>query len=162
MDLLSWLDKKDFLHTWHTESLPLEYEAALWFKNKACGIFVIKIAQLENHYFLFYKPEIINTIAWAGDPAEAIKGDGKKYYPRDSFERYLEKVENHSSLWTQHDVKSAALIQSLITTRELQDLLQNQAMYDPLTQLLNRLYLEETGLSNVLSVNSDLSRPIIN
>lgn len=144
IDLIAWLDKKDFLSSYYTESLPLEYKVASSFKNKACGIFAIKITQLENHYLLFYKPELINTIAWAGDPAEAIKTKGKDYCPRDSFKQFLENVENHSSPWTVHDIKSVALIHSLVATKQLQDLLQKQAMYDPLTQLLNRLYLEQT------------------
>ncbi len=144
IELISWLDKKDFLTSYYTDSLPLEYEVASGFKNTACGVLAIKITQLENHYLLFYKPEFINMIAWAGDPGQPIEGDGKLYSPRDSFERFLEKVENNSSPWTHHDIKSAALIQSLVATRQLQDILQNQAMYDPLTQLLNRLYLEQT------------------
>ncbi len=142
INLISWLDKKDFLTSYYTESLPSVYKPATEFKNKACGVFAIKITHLEHHYLLFYKPELINTIAWAGDPAQIIKGDGKVYSPRDSFERFLEKVENHSSPWTYHDIKSITLIHSLVATRELQDLLQKQATYDPMTQLLNRLNLE--------------------
>lgn len=144
IDLISWLDKKDSLSSYYTDSLPLEYQPAIDYKKIACGIFAIKITYLENHYLLFYKPELINTIAWAGDPAQAIKNVGKFYCPRNSFQRFLEKVENHSSAWTQHDIKSVDLIHSLVATKQLQDLLQNQAMYDPLTQLLNRLYLEQT------------------
>ena len=144
IDLISWLDKKNFLTSYYTESLPLEYKVASGFKNKACGVFAIKITQLENHYLLFYKPEFNNIIAWAGDPAQAIKPNGKDYCPRNSFERFLENIKDHSSPWTQHDIKSVALIQSLVATKQLQDLLQKQASYDPLTQLLNRLSLEQT------------------
>lgn len=143
MDLISWLNKKD-LPIYYTDSLPLEYEAAFGFKYKACGLFVIKVTPLENDYLLFYKPELVNTIAWAGDPTQAIKIEEKAYSPRDSFGRYLEKIENHSSPWSYHDIKSAALIHSLVATKQLQDLLQKQAMFDPMTQLLNRLYLEQT------------------
>lgn len=142
--LISWLDKKKFLTSYYTSSLPFEYKSALGFKNKACGLFAIKITSLEHHYLLFYKPELINTIAWAGNPAQAIKGDGIAYSPRDSFERFLQTIINHSAQWTKHDIKSAGLIHSLIAARQLQDLLQNQARYDSLTQLLNRLNLEQT------------------
>lgn len=125
IELISWLDKKDFLTRYYTNSLPLEYKLASGFKHKACGLFVIKITQFKSHYLLFYKPERINTTAWAGNPAEAIQGDEKAYSPRDSFERYLEKIENHSTPWTPRDMKSAVLIRSLLATRQLQDLLQN-------------------------------------
>lgn len=144
LNLISWLNEKELPPTYYTESLAFEYKPASGFKDKACGLFILKITPLSNHYVLFYKPEFINMIAWAGDPATAIKSDGKAYSPRDSFESYLETIENHSSPWTRHDIKSATLIHSLVTTKQLQDLLQNQARYDPLTQLLNRRFMEQT------------------
>lgn len=146
--LFSWLDKQESSTMYCTDSLPLAYDAGMVIKHKACGILAMRITDLEHHYLLFYRPEFINTISWAGNPANIVL-KGETYSPRDSFERFIEKIENHSAPWTSHDIQSAALIHSLVTTKQLQDFLQKQAMHDPLTQLLNRFHLEKTLCSEI-------------
>ena len=143
IDLIEWLKNKNFSTSYVTSTLPVEYAESNRYKDTACGLLAIKITQLDNHYILFYKPERIHTIAWAGNPNGSLKCSETTYSPRDSFERFLQNITNQSSPWGPEDIRSADFIRSIIANKQLQDLLEIQVMHDPLTQLLNRLYLEE-------------------
>lgn len=144
LQLISWLEEKKLSSTYSTVCLPLDYEPSLAYKDKACGLLAIKITSLDNHYLLFYKPELVNTISWAGNPSNTIEITKDSYNPRESFKLFLETIRDHSSRWTTHDISSTSLIHSLIAAKQLQDLLQDQVLHDPLTHLLNRRYLEQT------------------
>ena len=143
MALIEWLNGESIPLFFATSSLPLTFEPSVNYKDKACGLLVIPIVRLQNHYMLFYRPEIVHSIFWAGNPSGTLKCHDDKYSPRDSFERFMQTITNHAAPWTTHDIKVAEFIRSTIVNKQLQDLLQVQAMHDPLTGLLNRLYLEK-------------------
>lgn len=143
MALIEWLNSNPIQLFFATSSLPLTFEPSVNYKDKACGLLVIPIVRLQDHYMIFYRPEIIHSIFWAGNPSGSLKCDGDKYSPRDSFERFMQTISNHAAPWTTLDIKAAEFIRSTVVNKQLQDLLQAQAMHDPLTGLLNRLYLDQ-------------------
>lgn len=143
IDLVAWLKSKNFPVTYSTSKLPEEYSNSLSYKDKACGLLAIKITAIEDHYLLFYKPEQIQTIQWAGNPDEVLKCNKTSYSPRDSFARFLQTIDNRSAAWEKSDENAENFIRSIVTNWQLQDLLQAQVTHDPLTNLLNRLYLEQ-------------------
>lgn len=141
--LIEWLKDKPIHSTFATSSLPLIFEPSMNYKDMACGLLVIPITRLQNHYMLFYRPESIHSIYWAGNPSGALKCHDEKYSPRNSFERFMQSITNNASPWVAHDIKAAEFIGSIVVNKQLQDLLKVQAMHDPLTGLLNRLYLDQ-------------------
>ena len=143
MALIKWLSSNPIQSFFATSSLPLTFKPGVKYKDIACGLLVIPIIRLQNHYIIFYRPEIIHSVFWAGNPSQLLKCDDNKYSPRDSFERFMQTIKKQAIPWTSHDIKAAEFIRSTIVNKQLQDLLQVQAMHDPLTGLLNRLYLDQ-------------------
>lgn len=143
MAFIEWLKSNPIQLFFSTSSLPLIFKPSMNYKEKACGVLVIPLTRLKNHYIIFYRPELIHSIFWAGNPSGSLKCHGDQYSPRDSFERFMQTITNHAAPWTPHDIKSAELIRSTVVNKQLQDLLQVQAMHDSLTGLLNRLYLDQ-------------------
>jgi len=143
MALIEWLKSNPMQLSFSTSSLPLTFKPGMDYKDKACGVLVIPLTRLQNHYMLFYRKELIHSIFWAGNPSESLKYHDDKYSPRDSFQRFMQTITNHSAHWSSHDIKAAEFIRSTVVNKQLQDLLQVQAMHDPLTGLLNRLYLDQ-------------------
>ena len=141
--LIEWLNSKPIQFFFATSSLPLTFEPSANYKDKACGLLVIPLIRLQNYYMIFYRPENIHSIFWAGNPSGSLKCHGDEYSPRDSFERFRQTIINHAAPWTTHDIKAAEFMRSTVVNKQLQDLLQVQAMHDPLTGLLNRLYLDQ-------------------
>lgn len=143
MTLIEWLSRNAVQSFFATSSLPLTFEPSINYKDKACGLLVIPLIRKQNHYMILYRPEIIHSIYWAGNPAESLKCRNEKYSPRGSFERFMQTISNQATPWTNHDIKAAEFIRATVVNKQLQDLLQVQAMHDPLTGLLNRLYLDQ-------------------
>lgn len=142
MALIEWLKSNPIQLSFSVSSLPLTFKPSMNYKDKACGILVVPLTRLQNHYMIFYRPELIHSIFWAGNPSGSLKCRDK-YSPRDSFERFMQTITNHAAPWTSHDIKAAEFIRSTVVNKQLQDFLQVQAMHDPLTGLLNRLYLDQ-------------------
>lgn len=141
--LIEWLKKEPIPLFFETASLPLKFKPSMKYKDKACGLLVIPITRLLNHFMIFYRPEMIHSLYWAGNPSGSLKCHGEDYSPRDSFERFMQTITNHASPWTSRDIKAAESIRSTVVNKQLYDLLKVQAMHDPLTGLLNRLYLNQ-------------------
>lgn len=155
LELMSWLDKKNDFSTFSTSNLPSEYPESAAYKKICSGILAIKITPRGSHYLLFYKPEYIDTVVWAGNPCNAVEFSGDSYSPRDSFERFLVSTQNQSSPWRKHDLTSTTLIHSLIAAKQLQEILQEEVLHDPLTTLLNRRLLEQTLSLEILRSNRE-------
>lgn len=143
INLVSWLKTQNHPEIYATSKLPEEYSDSLRYKDKACGLLAVKIPTIEDHYLLFYKPEKIQTVHWAGNPNKVLKRGKTTYSPRDSFESFLQMINNLSEPWKESDEHFAKSIQSIVTNWQLHDLLQSQVIHDPLTGLLNRLFLEQ-------------------
>lgn len=142
INLVSWLKTQNYPEIYCTAKLPEVYSDSLSYKEKACGLLAVKIPAIEDHYLLFYKPEKVQTVQWAGNPNKVLKCTRSIYSPRDSFERFLQTTNNLSDPWDESDTNFAKSIQSIVTNWQLQDLLLSQVTHDPLTGLLNRLLLE--------------------
>ncbi len=140
--LVSWLKTQNLPEIYSTSKLPEVYLDSLSYKEKACGLLSVKIPAISDHYLLFYKPEKVQTVQWAGNPNKVLKCNASSYSPRDSFEKFLQTTNNLSDPWEKSDANFAKSIQSIVTNWQLQDLLQSQVTHDPLTGLLNRLFLE--------------------
>lgn len=156
LTLIEWLKSNPIQSSFSTSSLPLTFKPSMNYKDKACGLLVLPLTRLQNHYMIFYRPELVHSIFCAGNPSGSLKCHGNKYSPRDSFERFMQTITNHAAFWTSHDIKAAEFIRSTIVNKQLQDLLQVQAMHDPLTGLLNRLYLDQ---SLVIELNRAEHKP---
>lgn len=65
----------------------------------ACaGVLAVSISQVHRHVVLWFRPELVQTIRWAGDPRKTLPGQGR-IHPRQSFESWQERVRGRSAPW---------------------------------------------------------------
>ncbi|SAL03834.1 two-component sensor kinase [Caballeronia calidae] len=103
--LAQWLAE----HTsgvWATDSLAREWPPAKAHEDKACGVLAVPVSQIFRHYLLWFRPEVMQTIKWAGEPVKIESADGASA-PRTSFSPWLETVRGHSSIWRQGELEIA-------------------------------------------------------
>lgn len=115
-DLILWLQTKDIDKVFSATQLSEQFEEAADYAQVASGILVISIDKERGDYVICYRPEVVQTISWGGDPNKAInfEPDGKNYHPRNSFKVWMETVRNASLPWNRHELKAAEELRSFI------------------------------------------------
>ncbi|OWQ90879.1 histidine kinase [Roseateles aquatilis] len=101
---------------WHSDRLPTEAPALADGLRATAGILAISISKLHRHYIVWFRPEIVQTIVWAGDPRkESSTGEDRRLHPRRSFSSWKEQVRGRSMPWTASEVHAVLeLRQALI------------------------------------------------
>ena len=114
--LVQWLGKSVSEDIYVTDALPLEYSEAQRFKDVASGLIAIPIS--KRSYVLWFRPEVLQTVNWGGNPNEAytLVGEAENQWlcPRKSFELWKETVSLHSLPWQGVEVKAALELRKAI------------------------------------------------
>lgn len=115
-NLLLWLHNKSDGKIFQTDNLPEQFDEAAPFAKIASGLIAIPINPEQGEFILAFRPEVIQTINWGGDPNNTINfdPDGKKYHPRASFKIWQQTVSNTSEAWTLSEVAAAESLRTFI------------------------------------------------
>jgi len=92
---------------WATDSLAREWPPAQAHQDKACGVLALPVSQIFRNYLLWFRPELMQTIKWAGEPVKIEDADGASA-PRTNFSPWLETVRGHSAMWRQGELEIAS------------------------------------------------------
>ena len=115
-ELADWLfrDVKDDIYT--TESLVAVCPMAGAFKDSASGLLAVAVSKLHPSYVLWFRPEVVRTIQWGGDPTRpfAPGPDGGRLHPRYSFEAWREMVRDRAQSWRPSEVEGAGELRNAI------------------------------------------------
>jgi two-component system, chemotaxis family, sensor kinase Cph1 len=114
--IIDWLVKEGHEDLFATESLAGAMPGAESLKDVASGVLAIAVSKLHASYVLWFRPELIQTVKWGGDPrkpAEPIAGD-VRLHPRKSFETWKEIVGLTSRPWRSSEVETARDLRNAI------------------------------------------------
>lgn len=101
----------------HTDSLPMLYAEAEAFKDSASGLLLLQISKVRRYTILWFRPEVLQTVNWAGDPNTSLNvaADGcVTLCPRKSFERWQEIVRFTSLPWKACELENALDLRNAI------------------------------------------------
>ncbi|WP_414571326.1 ATP-binding protein [Nostoc sp. CCY 9925] len=115
--LIEWADTQVNDDLFSTDSLPKLYPEALIFKDTASGLLLLRISQVRRYYILWFRPEVIQTVNWAGNPKESIQAqaDGSvTVSARKSFAAWQETVRLTSLPWRTSELESALSLRNAI------------------------------------------------
>lgn len=110
--LTEWIATHFKQDVFYTDSLAKLYPEAEKYKDVASGLIGISLSQTQNHYVLCFRPEVVQTVNWAGNPYEPaeitkIMEDGSlRLSPRKSFELWKEIVKFKSLPWKQCEIEA--------------------------------------------------------
>jgi chemotaxis family two-component system sensor kinase Cph1 len=114
--LVQWLAKTVDEEVFYTDSLPLIYSDAERFKEVASGLLAIPIS--KRSYVLWFRPEVIQTVNWGGDPNHAYElkqsNSDLRLCPRKSFDLWKETVRLKSLPWKPVEVKATLELRKAI------------------------------------------------
>lgn len=80
------------------------------------GVLCISISRVNRHQIMWFRPEVVRTVTWAGNPSKsALVEETGRIHPRRSFEGWKEQFRGRCQPWTSAEVSAAAeLRQALI------------------------------------------------
>jgi two-component system, chemotaxis family, sensor kinase Cph1 len=107
--LLPWLRNLFKQDIFVTDSLPNRYPIAEEYKNVASGLLAMVISKTQRQYILWFRPEILQTVTWAGNPDKPnkVESDGSlTIFPRKSFEAWQQIVSGKSNQWLHCEVEA--------------------------------------------------------
>ncbi|MBD1393588.1 ATP-binding protein [Mucilaginibacter glaciei] len=116
--LLNWIKENINETFYYTDELPVKYSNAALFRGIASGMMVSTLSKEMGEYVIWFKPEQLQTVKWAGNPDKpvTISSDGlANISPRNSFEEWSQTVTGTSKKWSNEEVKSVVRLRSEIT-----------------------------------------------
>lgn len=96
-DLAHWIAERGG-QLFVTDRLPQLYPGGEALLPQCAGVLAVSISQVHRHVVLWFRPELVQTIQWAGDPRKTLPGEGR-IHPRRSFESWHERVRGRSAPW---------------------------------------------------------------
>lgn len=104
--LLTFLNKQQE-NVFHTNRLFDVLPAAKGFANAPAGLIAARLSVAPAEYILWFRPEVIETVAWGGRPdaRKVIENGRVRLHPELSFARWEEAVAGMSEPWASHHVE---------------------------------------------------------
>jgi two-component system, chemotaxis family, sensor kinase Cph1 len=116
-DLIEWTQQQGNESLFQTDSLPKLYPEAEAFKETASGLLSLRISKVRRYSILWFRPEVLQTINWAGNPNDAfqVEVNGEiTLCPRNSFKLWQETVRLTSLPWKSYELTNALDLRNAI------------------------------------------------
>ncbi len=155
--LMEWISNNVNETFYYTSELPDVYSKSIEYKHTASGMMVITLSHELSEYIIWFKPEHIETITWAGNPdkpAEVSNDGSLKISPRESFEAWTQQVAGKSQAWVDEEIKSAMRLKAEVTYA----INQKAGAIRMLNERLKQAYEELDTFS--FTISHDLKNPL--
>ena len=115
--LSQWLDKQESM-VWSSHTLPQEFPEAINYNGLVGGLLTIRVSRTSQDRIIWFRPEILREVHWAGDPhkpVEIIDNDQQiRLRPRTSFALWKETVRHQSRPWLSCELEHATQLRQAI------------------------------------------------
>ncbi|SDV51593.1 ATP-binding protein [Chitinasiproducens palmae] len=109
--LVDWMATHSNRDVFYTECLSDLMPEAMEFRHVASGVLAVQISKLHRNFVIWFRPEVVRVIEWAGDPRGKVATsaqDGLRLSPRRSFETWCQTVRGRSVRWRSSEIGMAA------------------------------------------------------
>ncbi|MCQ4085411.1 diguanylate cyclase domain-containing protein [Saccharibacillus sp. JS10] len=123
-ELSGWMAGKAKNYSHHTSRLSLEFSPATAYKEKASGALYVALSPGQQNYIIWFRPEVLQIVDWAGDPAKAVirDDDGMRLSPRKSFEKWRQVVQSTAFDWKTEQLNALSELRAVVDNQTKSDL----------------------------------------
>lgn len=119
--LAEWLRARTVDQVYATERLAQDWQEAADHLDTASGVLAVPISRIHASFIMWFRPEVVRTVAWGGDPHKPTRPDaGGGLHPRRSFAIWKEQVHGRALPWDQAEILAAADFRNAIVNFVLQ------------------------------------------
>lgn len=155
--LIEWIKGNITETFFFTNELPALHPESGAYKHVASGIMVLTLSHDLSEYIIWFKPEHIQTITWAGNPDKPaeVGADGTlTISPRKSFQAWSQQVSGKSQPWLDEEIKSAMRLKAEVSYA----INQKASAIRILNERLKQAYEELDTFS--FTISHDLKNPL--
>lgn len=155
--LLRWIKENINEPLYYTNQLPYLYPEADAYKKIASGIMILTLSAELTEYIMWFKPEHLEIVTWAGNPEKAVElnADGTtNISPRASFEAWSQEVSGKSAPWNDEEIKSVTRLRAEVSYA----ITQKAGAIRVLNERLKQAYEELDTFS--FTISHDLKNPL--
>ncbi|WP_179413147.1 ATP-binding protein [Mucilaginibacter sp. E4BP6] len=106
-DIVNWLKVNMQDSVYYTHRFPEIFFQAQAYSSVASGILACMLSKELSEFIIWFKPEQLVSINWAGNPEKPVVDDGDgllQLSPRKSFESWNQIVKNTSERWASGEI----------------------------------------------------------
>ena len=117
LHLSHWLNDQSVEEYYATDFLAEQVHRGT-LSSVAAGFLAISIGRGRRFHIMWFRPEQVRTVHWAGDPTKSFtKGpEGVRLSPRGSFALWKETVMGHSEDWSRDEIAAAMHLRSDVSS----------------------------------------------
>lgn len=99
-----------------TDHIASVVDGAAEYASQAAGMLAIPISRSPRDYVVLFRPEIVKSVRWAGDPHKPVEygPNGPRLTPRQSFEEWKELVQGRSEPFTSPEIRVAETLRATL------------------------------------------------
>jgi light-regulated signal transduction histidine kinase (bacteriophytochrome) len=117
--IVGWLSGRDAAASaFATDRLPSLYPPAETFKATGSGLLAARLIPGKPDIVMWFRPELLHTVAWAGDPRKPVQVDvvdgQARLTPRVSFDLWKMSVRGRSAPWLPFEIDAASALRQAI------------------------------------------------
>jgi light-regulated signal transduction histidine kinase (bacteriophytochrome) len=162
-ELFDWLRTNVRQDVFYTDSYARHHPAGRAMRATASGLLAITLSQEPDDYIIWFRPEVLQNVAWAGKNEKVEKMDDGQLFisPRQSFAAWSQEVENTAAPWLPLEVEAARAIRLHISDIRVKILNELQARAASLSRLNTELTRSNDELDSFAYIAShDLKEPL--
>ena len=154
--IIRWLSREMEQEVFATDCLSACVPEAAGFAGVCAGLLALRFSRASGDYLLWFRPETVYTVSWAGDPSKPVdlSDDGQRLLPRTSFALWKESVRLKSRPWEEFEIAAAKTLRAPLLELALRGA-------EKLGRLYEELELSHTELDSFAHVAAhDLKEPL--
>lgn len=105
--LTTWLDERQGPEIFSSDNVGRDIPHLPGIAKSVGGLLSVSISEIHSSYIIWFKPEQVHVVNWAGKPEKTID-DGGRLSPRQSFAMWHETVEGFSTPWDETEIEGVS------------------------------------------------------
>ena len=111
--LAHWLAQRGGEELYYSDNVGRDIPDVPELTRYCGGVMAVAISQIHSHYLIWFRPEQVRTVEWAGQPEKQLD-DAGVLSPRHSFQRWQQNLSGFASPWDELEIEGVQELRTAV------------------------------------------------